>query len=65
MADAFPELPGGVMGMPGITAWVGLLEIGRLKEGDHLFVSGAAGAVGSTDCQIARIKGASVVASAA
>jgi len=54
----------GVLGMPGFTAWVGLLEIGGLREGDHVFVSGAAGAVGSTACQIARIKGASVVASA-
>jgi len=54
----------GVMGMPGFTAWVGLSEIGHLRDGDHVFVSGAAGAVGSTACQIARIKGASVVASA-
>lgn len=54
----------GIMGMPGFTAWVGLLEIGRIEKGDHVFVSGAAGAVGSTACQIARIKGASVVGSA-
>jgi NADPH-dependent curcumin reductase CurA len=59
-----PQAHLGVLGMPGFTAWVGLLEIGELREGDHLFVSGAAGAVGSTACQIARIKGASVVASA-
>jgi hypothetical protein len=54
----------GVMGMPGFTAWVGLKEIGNLQEGDHVFVSGAAGAVGSTACQIAKIRGASVVGSA-
>jgi NADPH-dependent curcumin reductase CurA len=52
------------MGMPGFTAWVGLKEIGNLQEGDHVFVSGAAGAVGSTACQIAKIRGASVVGSA-
>ncbi len=59
-----PQAYLGVMGMPGFTAWVGLLEIGQLQEGDHVFVSGAAGAVGSTVCQIAKLKGASVVGSA-
>lgn len=59
-----PQCYLGVMGMPGFTAWVGLKEIGKLREGDHVFVSGAAGAVGSTACQIARIEGASVVGSA-
>ena len=59
-----PQAYLGVMGMPGFTAWVGLTEIGQLQEGDHIFVSGAAGAVGSTACQIAKLKGATVVASA-
>lgn len=59
-----PQAYLGVMGMPGFTAWVGLKEIGKLQEGDHLFVSGAAGAVGSVACQIAKLNGATVVASA-
>ncbi len=59
-----PQAYLGVMGMPGFTAWVGLKEIGKLQEGDHLFVSGSAGAVGSIACQIAKLNGATVVASA-
>ena len=54
----------GVLGMPGMTAYVGLLEVGALKEGDTVFVSGAAGAVGSAVGQIARIKNCKVVGSA-
>jgi NADPH-dependent curcumin reductase CurA len=54
----------GVMGMPGLTAYVGLLDIGQPKEGETVFVSAAAGAVGSVVCQIAKIKGCQVVASA-
>lgn len=54
----------GVLGMPGLTAYVGLLDIGGLKEGETVFVSAAAGAVGSLVCQIAKIKGCRVVASA-
>lgn len=54
----------GVLGMPGLTAWSGLLEIGKPQPGDTVFVSGAAGAVGSVVAQIARIKGCTVVASA-
>jgi len=54
----------GVMGMPGLTAWGGLLEIGQPKPGDTVFVSGAAGAVGSLVAQIAKIKGCTVVATA-
>lgn len=53
----------GVMGMPGMTAYCGFLEIGAPKPGDTVFVSGAAGAVGSLVCQIAKIKGCKVVAS--
>ncbi|MDI3390093.1 NADP-dependent oxidoreductase [Streptomyces sp. B-S-A8] len=51
----------GVLGMPGLTAYAGLLEVASFKEGDAVFVSGAAGAVGSQVGQIARIKGASRV----
>ena len=59
-----PQTYLGTLGMPGLTAWVGMLEIGELGEGDHVFVSGAAGAVGSVACQIAKIHGCTVVASA-
>ncbi|WP_340561711.1 NADP-dependent oxidoreductase [Streptomyces sp. GSL17-111] len=51
----------GVMGMPGLTAYAGLLDVASFQEGDAVFVSGAAGAVGSQVGQIARIKGASRV----
>ncbi len=54
----------GVLGMPGITAYVGLLDIGKPKEGETLFVSAAAGAVGSLVGQIGKIKGCRVVGSA-
>src|SRR3954451_21736062 len=53
-----------VLGMPGLTAYVGLLDIGRPEEGETVFVSGAAGAVGSVAGQIARIKGCRVIGSA-
>jgi NADPH-dependent curcumin reductase CurA len=52
------------MGMPGMTAYVGLLDIGKPKAGDTVFVSAAAGAVGSVVCQIARLHGCRVVGSA-
>ncbi|MBI1407834.1 MAG: zinc-binding dehydrogenase [Caulobacter sp.] len=54
----------GVAGMPGMTAYVGLLKIAALKEGDVVFVSAAAGAVGSVVCQIAKLKGHTVIGSA-
>ena len=72
-SDAAPllvvtEVPGvspssylGVLGMTGLTAWVGLTDIGRPTAGETLVVSAAAGAVGSVVGQIARIKGARVV----
>ena len=49
------------LGMPGMTAYFGLLDVGQPKEGDTVVVSGAAGAVGQTVGQIARIKGCRVV----
>ncbi len=54
----------GVAGMPGMTAYVGLLKIAALKDGDVVFVSAAAGAVGQVVCQIAKLKGHTVIGSA-
>jgi NADPH-dependent curcumin reductase CurA len=63
-----PEIPGvapshflGVLGMTGLTAYVGMLDIGRPKEGETVVVSAAAGAVGSVAGQLAKIQGARVV----
>lgn len=53
----------GVMGMPGMTAYAGLLKIGEPKAGETVFVSAASGAVGAIVCQIALIKGCRVVGS--
>ncbi len=66
---ALPETPIdashflGVMGMPGMTAWVGLNRIANLKAGETLFVSAASGAVGSVVCQLGKIMGAKVIGS--
>ncbi len=54
----------GTLGMPGMTAYFGILEVGKIKEGDVVLVSGAAGAVGSVVGQIAKIKGCTVVGTA-
>lgn len=51
----------GTLGMPGMTAYFGILEVAKLKEDDIVLVSGAAGAVGSVVGQIAKIKGCKVV----
>jgi NADPH-dependent curcumin reductase CurA len=68
-ANAMRALPEGidptaalsVFGVTGMTAYFGLVEVGQIKEGDTVVVSGAAGATGSIVGQIARIKGASRV----
>ena len=54
----------GVLGMTGFTAWIGLREIARIEEGETVWVSGAAGAVGSTAVQIAKLSGCRVIGSA-
>ena len=54
----------GVLGMPGMTAYVGLLKAASLEDGETVFVSGAAGAVGSLAGQIAKIKNCRVIGSA-
>src|SRR2546423_13544816 len=54
----------GVLGMPGLTAYVGLLDVAGLREGDVVFVSGAAGAVGSPARPIAQLRGHRAVGSA-
>jgi NADPH-dependent curcumin reductase CurA len=51
----------GVLGMPGVTAWVGLLDICQPKAGETVVVSAASGAVGSVVGQIAKIKGCRAV----
>lgn len=54
----------GQFGMPGMTAYFGLLQVAQAKEGDVVFVSAAAGAVGSTVVQIAKANGMTVIGSA-
>ena len=54
----------GHLGMPGMTAYSGLIFVAQPKAGEVIFVSGAAGAVGSAVVQIAKIKGLTVIASA-
>jgi NADPH-dependent curcumin reductase CurA len=71
MMQKFEPFPGvgvqtylGALGMPGLTAYAGLLRIGELKDGERVFVSAASGAVGAVVCQIAKAKGCYVVGSA-
>lgn len=59
-----PEKFLGVLGVPGATAWFGLLEVAAAQQGECVFVSAAAGSVGSAVVQIAKTKGMTVIASA-
>jgi NADPH-dependent curcumin reductase CurA len=59
-----PSTALGVLGMPGLTAWVGLVDVARVEAGETVYVSGAAGAVGSAAVQIARLRGCRVIGSA-
>jgi NADPH-dependent curcumin reductase CurA len=56
-----PEVLLGVCGVTGLTAYFGLLEVGSLKSGETVVVSGAAGATGTVVGQIAKIKGCKVI----
>ncbi|KAG8906802.1 hypothetical protein FRB99_006069 [Tulasnella sp. 403] len=65
----FQPMPGtgimeflGPLGMTGLTAYFGMLDVAKVKAGETCVVSGAAGAVGNVACQIAKLKGAKVVA---
>jgi NADPH-dependent curcumin reductase CurA len=60
-AGIAPTTALGVFGVTGMTAYFGVTDVGAIKEGDVVVVSGAAGATGSTAGQIARVKGASKV----
>jgi NADPH-dependent curcumin reductase CurA len=64
-----PGLPSSVylgpLGVPALTAWIGLFVIAKMKEGESVFVSGAAGAVGTAVGQLARLHGASRVVGSA
>jgi len=64
-ADAAP-LPAylGVLGMPGLTAWVGTYDIGQVRPGETVWVSAASGAVGTLAAQLAKLAGCRVVGSA-
>jgi NADPH-dependent curcumin reductase CurA len=60
-ADVAPSVALGALGMPGQTAYAGLVNVARLKAGETVVISAAAGAVGTTAGQIARIIGARVI----
>ncbi len=60
-AGISPTVALGLFGITGMTAYFGLTDVGRIKDGDVVVVSGAAGATGSTVGQIAKIKGAGKV----
>jgi NADPH-dependent curcumin reductase CurA len=54
----------GLLGPTGLTAWIGLNEIAKIKSGETVFISAGAGAVGSTACQLAKLRGCRVISSA-
>lgn len=61
MAPSHPSFALGIMGMPGFTAYMGLLDIGQPKEDDTLVVAAATGPVGATVGQIGKLKGCRVI----
>ncbi len=67
--EALPGLPAsvylGALGVPALTAWIGLFVIAKMREGESVFVSGAAGAVGTAVGQLAKMHGASRVVGSA
>jgi NADPH-dependent curcumin reductase CurA len=56
-----PQYALDIFGMPGLTAYFGLSEVGKIKEGETVLISGVTGAVGSIAAQIAKIKGCKVI----
>jgi NADPH-dependent curcumin reductase CurA len=62
--QASPSAYLGALGMPGLTAYAGLFAVAGMKEGETVFVSGAAGAVGSLVGQLAKLRGGRVIGSA-
>ncbi len=61
---ASPSTYLGLLGVTGLTAWAGLFSIAKLKDGETVFISGGAGAVGMAACQLAKMHGCRVLASA-
>jgi hypothetical protein len=64
VAVAPPSAYLGILGVTGLTAWVGLFSVAKLKDGETVFISAGAGAVGSAACQFAKMHGCRVIASA-
>jgi NADPH-dependent curcumin reductase CurA len=59
-----PEAYLGIAGMPGLTAFGGIIRLAKVTKDDVVFVTAAAGAVGSTVCQLAKLEGATVIGAA-